>query len=118
MKKILIILSQPPYSDARAKDALDIALTSAAFEQEVSLLFSQDACYLLLDQQNPQPIAQKNLSNTLKALPMYDIEQLYVDEEALRVRGISAEQVESSAECLNKERIAEMIHENDVVLRF
>lgn len=118
MKKILIILSQPPYSSARAKEALDIALTSAAFEQEVSILFTQDAAYLLLDDQSPQGIEQKNLSNNLKALPMYDIDNLFIDEEALKARNMKANQIEASIEQVNKEQIANMIRDKDVVLRF
>ena len=117
-KKLLIILSRPPYSNAHSKDALDIALTAAAFEQEVSLLFCEDAPAMLLKSQQPEKTGQKNLASICSALPMYDIDTLYVEQWALKENGISASDLILPVIEVDQEAIASLIRESDIVLRF
>jgi tRNA 2-thiouridine synthesizing protein C len=117
-KSILLILSHAPYGDTRAREALDVALTAAAFGQDVSLLFTQDAPYLLLKSQQPQAIEQKNLANICSALPMYDIDKIYIENNSPQTKHITTEQLILPAEFVSHEQIALMIRDHDVVLRF
>ena len=55
-KKILIHCRKPPYGNSLAREAIDIALATAAFDQALTLLFSEDGVFQLLDQQNSQAI--------------------------------------------------------------
>ncbi len=117
-KKLLIILSRAPYGNAHSKDALDIALTAAAFEQEVALLFCEDAFSILLKSQQPEKTGQKNLASICSALPMYDIETLYVEQRALKENGINASDLILPVLEVDQAAIASLIRESDIVLRF
>ena len=85
---ILLVQQSAPYGSSHAKEALDIALTAATFEQDISILFTGDACYQLMSNQFPEHIDQKNISQMLKALPIYGLEEILVDEDSLKCRGI------------------------------
>jgi len=87
-KKILIVNQSAPYSSGNAKESLDLALAAGTFEQDVSILFTGDACYQLLAAQKPKEIDSKNLSQMLKVLPIYGVESLFVDEQSLLNRNI------------------------------
>lgn len=87
-KNILIVNQSAPYSSGNAKESLDLALAAGTFEQDVSILFTGDACYQLLAAQNPTEINSKNLSQMLKVLPIYGVDNLYVDEQSLLDRNI------------------------------
>lgn len=71
-----------PYGSSLAKAAVDIALATAAFEQEVDLLFAGEGVLQLLPDQDSQGHGKKNIGRQLASLPMYDINQVYVDAEA------------------------------------
>ncbi len=117
-KRFLVISRRPPYGSSHARDALDTALTTAVFEQPVAMLFVDDGVFQLIQGQQPAGIQQKNLGATLSALPLYDIEHLYVCTRALRERGLSAEQCVLPVQPLDKAGIAQLIRHHDVVLSF
>lgn len=87
-QKILIVNQSAPYSSGNAKESLDLALAAGTFEQDVSILFTGDACYHLLAAQNPKEIDSKNLNQMLKVLPIYGVEKLFVDQQSLLDRNI------------------------------
>lgn len=115
-KSILLILSQAPYGTPNAREALDIALTSAAFDQTVSILFSGDGTWLLQAEQNPADIEQKSVAQVCAALPMYDIDQLFVVTDDAEQRGVKYQQ--SPASPLGSDALSAFIAKHDVVLRF
>jgi tRNA 2-thiouridine synthesizing protein C len=117
-KRFLVISRRPPYGSSHARDALDTALTTAVFEQPVAMLFLDDGVFQLVREQQPAAIQQKNLGATLSALPMYDIEQLYVCARALHERGLSAEHCVLPVQPLDSAAIAQLIQHHDVVLSF
>ncbi len=117
-KKILIIISQSGYGNSRAKEALDIALTLAAFEQEIALLMTGDAPFLLLKAQQPELIDQKNIANSFAALPMYDIDKVYIDQISLTTHHLTSDQMTIPYLASNPQQMAQLIRESDVVLRF
>ena len=43
MKKLAIIFRRAPHGSASGREGLDLALLSASFEQEVSLIFTAEA---------------------------------------------------------------------------
>jgi len=86
-KHILIVNQSAPYS-CNAKEALDLALAAATFEQRVSVLFVADGCYQLLAGQASAVIDQKSITKMLQAFPIYGIEELLVDSRSLKERNI------------------------------
>lgn len=117
-KRFLIMSRRPPYGSAHAREALDAALTTAVFEQPVAMLFLDDGVYQLLKDQDSAAIAQKNLAATLGALPLYDIDRIYVCARALRERGLDPQQLVAAVEPLEAGDIADLIRQHDLVLSF
>jgi tRNA 2-thiouridine synthesizing protein C len=117
-KRFLVISRRPPYGNSHARDALDTALTTAVFEQPVSMLFLDDGVYQLLQAQGPAAIQQKNLGATLSALPMYDIDQLYACSSAMHSRKLQPEDCLLPVQLLDGDGIAQLLRSHDVVMSF
>ncbi|MEH6473176.1 MAG: sulfurtransferase complex subunit TusC [Halopseudomonas sp.] len=115
---ILLVLRHSPYSSQIAREALDAALTAAAFEVPISLLFINDGVYQLLAKQQPDQLQAKNLSKTLSALAMYDIERLYTASHCLELRGLSNDQLIVDVETLDDSGVSALFHQHQHILSF
>lgn len=117
-KSFLFICRRAPYGNSLAREALDVALTAATFDQTVAMLFTGDGVLQLLAQQNPAAIGQKALDKQLAALPLYDIDTIYVDAAALSARGFEASQLNLPVQLLSAEQMTAQIAAHDVVMGF
>ena len=113
MKQFLIITQSAPYGSSRAKEATDLALATALFDQQVAMLFMGDGVYQLLANQNPQAIEQKNLGAMQQALPLYDVEALYVCSESLKARGLAADDLAINVTPLSSVEITTLFNAQD-----
>lgn len=87
----LIIFRHAPLSSSLTAEGLDLALLSASFGGKVTLFFCDEGVFSLLDNQSKGPLGEKSVLPTLRALALYDIDQVYVDETSLIQRGLSIE---------------------------
>ena len=117
-KKFLYVNRKAPYGTIYALESLEVVLIGAAFEQDVSLAFLGDGVYQLVKGQNTKALEVKNFSPTFGALEDYDVTKLYVEEEALQARGLSAADLVVPVEVVNARRMAEIMEDQDVVLNF
>jgi len=117
-KSFLFICRRTPYGNSLAREALDVALTAATFDQTVAMLFMGDGVLQLLASQNPVAIGQKAFDKQLAALPLYDVNTIYVDADALSARGIETSRLNLPVQLLNAEQIAAQIAAHDVVMGF
>ena len=118
-KKILFISRHAPYGRSLAREAIDVALAASVYDQDISYLFMNDGIFQLLKNQHSQEIEQKNISATLGAFPLYDIEQLYVHEESLKERGIDAsELIFDNIQVIDNKHVAMLLNEQDQLLSF
>jgi tRNA 2-thiouridine synthesizing protein C len=117
-KRILVICRKAPYGSSLSREALDIVLAASVFEQQLALLFTGDGVWQLLNEQNSEAIESKNHSNMLSVFPLYDINDIFVDSEALAQRQISAEQLSLPAKPLAADQLASFSAGFDVVLSF
>src|SRR3972149_909601 len=90
-KKFLYVNRKAPYGTIYALEALEVALISAAFEQDVRLAFLDDGVYQLMKGQDTSGIGMKNFSPTYRALGDYEVTKLYVEQESLDERGLKPE---------------------------
>ena len=88
MKRYLFVLRKPPHSGAQVQETLDIILTTAAFDQHVSILLLDDGVFQLKNGQNPESAGMKDTSAVFKALEIYDVNDIYVEVESLQERGL------------------------------
>jgi len=118
VKKFLYVNRKAPYGTIYALESLEVVLIGAAFEQDVSLAFLGDGVYQLVKGEDTKALEVKNFSPTYRALEDYDVTKIYVDDEALRVRGLSEADLVIPVEVVSAERMAEIMEEQDVVLSF
>lgn len=116
--QILVIFRKAPAGSAWAREALDLALVGAAFGQKVSLLFMGDGVFQLLEQQNPKLIGQKGTQAMMQALPMYEIDNLYVEGHSLAERGLDLEQLAVNCQVLNADEMPKLLQQHQQVFNF
>ena len=117
-KRQLVVIRQTPYGNSLARAALDAALTAAAFEQAVSLLFLGEGVLQLLPAQDSTVINTRNIARLIASLPLYDIETLHVDADALNRYSIAAQDLPQNLKLLDAADIHQLIAEHDHVLSF
>lgn len=117
-KSFLLICRHAPYGQSLAREALDVALTAATFDQPVAMLFMGDGVLQLVKSQQPAAIAQKALDKQLAALPLYDVETIYVEAEALQARGLTPADLALPVQALHGDDITRQIDAHDIVLGF
>ena len=118
IKKFMFVNRKAPYGTVYALESLEVVLISAAFDQDVSLAFLDDGVYQLKKGQQTKGIETKNFSPTYRALDGYDIEKLYVEQEALEARGLCAEDLLVDVTVLTRREMGALMEEQDVVLSF
>ena len=116
VKKFMYVNRRAPYGTIFALECLEVVLISAAFEQDVSLVFLDDGVFQLKKNQDTVGIGMKNFSNTYRALNDYDIEKIYVEKESLDARGLSSDDLIIPVEVLTSEQMREKMAQQDVVI--
>lgn len=118
-KKILFISRHAPYGSSVAREALDALLAAAVYDQDLSLLFMDDGVFQLLSKQDARGIEQKDFAATLPALPLYDVEKIYVHWESLQQRGIkTTELVLDSVQIIDSNAVSGLLAQQDQLLSF
>lgn len=118
-KKILLVSRQAPYGKSTAREAIDMALAAAVYDQHIEVLFMDDGVFQLLKHQQSQQVDQKNISAVLSALSLYDIENIYVHQESLKARAINADDlVLSDLQFLDSNAVGNLLNLQDQILSF
>jgi tRNA 2-thiouridine synthesizing protein C len=118
MKKFMFVNRKAPYGTVYALEALEVVLITAAFDQDVSLVFLDDGVFQLKKGQQTKGIENKNFSPTYRALDGYDIEKLYVEKEALDARGLTEDDLLVDVTVMSRAELGKLMEEQDVVLTF
>ena len=116
VKRFMYVNRKAPYGTIYALENLEVVLIAAAFEQDVSVVFLDDGVYQLKKDQDTTGIGMKNFSNTYRALDDYDVEKIYVEQESLEQRGLTAEDLIIPVEVLASGDLREIMAEQDVVI--
>jgi len=117
-KKLLIVQTKAPYGSSSIQESLDVVLAAGTFDQDISLLISEDACYQLLSAQTPELIDQKNTAKMLNALGIYGIDKVYVDAEQARIRNIKTDLASLNVQFITQTEIQRLYQDADSILRF
>lgn len=119
IKKILFISRHAPYGSSLAKDALDAILVASAYGQDIALLFMDDGIFQLLPHQKAEHIEQKSFSSLLQALPLYEINKVYVHRESMEMRQITINDLSlDNLQVIGSNEIAKLQSEQDHLLSF
>lgn len=130
IKKFMFVNTKAPYGTVYALESLEVVLISAAFDQDVSLVFCDDGVFQISNNQNTEASGMKNFSNAYKALGDYDINKLYVEKESLEERGLTLDNImdltyededddwaeKPSIKLVTRDELADLMDEQDVVI--
>jgi tRNA 2-thiouridine synthesizing protein C len=131
-KKFLYVNRKAPYGTVYALESLEVVLIGAAFEQDVQLLFMDDGVFQIAKGQDTAECEMKNFSPTYSALGDYEVTKMYVDKQSLEERGLTIDDLiplvwededddyaeKDSIILVNRDEIAALMEEQDVVLSF
>jgi tRNA 2-thiouridine synthesizing protein C len=115
MKTYLFVLRKPAHSGAYVQEMLDIILTTAAFDQSVSILWLDAAVFQLKNQQQPEYLALKETAAMLQSLALYDVTKLYTETESLQDYGLVVEDLCLPVQVLPRNTIATFMQEFEIV---
>ena len=115
MKSFLFVLKKPAHSGSHLQETLDVVLTVAAFDQSVSLLLLDDAVFHLKKAQQPELVGLKAVAGIFAALEIYDVTDIYVEEESLLERGLQADDLCLPVIPVARQALAKLFGRFDVV---
>ena len=115
MKNYLFVLRKPAHSGAFVQEMLDIILTTAAFDQQVSLLLLDDGVFQLKTHQRPELSGYKDTAAIFSALEMYDVNAIYIETESLAERGLQREDLFLPVELLPRRNVSEFMQGFEVI---
>lgn len=116
VKNIAIINTKSSFNQADAREALDLALIYAAYDQQVSVIFKGDGVYQLLGDQQPKLIGGKDFLATMKAFDLYDIENVIISHECMNERGISEQDINLAHQTISLAAMGELFSTFDHIL--
>jgi sulfur relay (sulfurtransferase) DsrF/TusC family protein len=109
-KSVLIIVKSIPFSNLNSYEALRVA--SGLSEHKVSLLWMGNGIYSVLNKAD-------NTLTTRFFDQFEDLEiNLFIEKEALNVRGIQKKDIIPQAKVVDREEISKLIAETEVSLVF
>jgi tRNA 2-thiouridine synthesizing protein C len=117
-KKFMFVNRTAPYGTVYALESLEVVLITAAFDQDVSLVFIDDGVWQLKKGQQTKGVEMKNFSPTYRALEGYDVEKLYVERESMAARGLTEDDLIVDVNVLSAVELGGLMAEQDVVLTF
>jgi tRNA 2-thiouridine synthesizing protein C len=118
VKKFMFLNRKAPHGTVYALEGLEVVLITAAFDQDVSMVFTDDGVYQLLKGIDSKGIEVKDFSKTYRALEGYDIEKLYVDQASMDARGLTEDDLIVDVTVLSVAEMANLMDEQDVVISF
>src|SRR3569623_1104059 len=117
-KKFMFLNRKAPHGTVYALEGLEVVLITAAFDQDVSMVFTDDGVYQLMKGVDTKGIDVKDFSKTYRALEGYDIEKLYVDQVSLDARGLTEVDLIVDVTVRSVDEMANLMAEQDVVSSF
>ena len=113
----LMTLRSTPYGLQVAKESLDVALVLSAFEQSPGILFIDEGVLQLLPTSH-LPSSHKHIGKILCALEMYDINQLWVEQQSLDQFGLMATDLSQTVTVIDRSKVASLYAQYDQHLVF
>ncbi|MBS4052489.1 sulfurtransferase complex subunit TusC [Methylomonas rivi] len=116
MKKYLFVMRRLPHLTSHVQEALDQMLTTAAFDQSVSVLLLDDGVFQLKAGQNPQNMALKNTAAIFTALALYEIKDVFAEAESLADRGLGTDDLILPVQSIPRAAVNELMRRHDVIV--
>ena len=116
VKRFMYVNRKAPHGTIYALECLEVVLVAAAFDQDVSLVFVDDGVYQLKSNQDTSAIGSKNFTKAFAALDDFEVRKIYVEQESLEQRGLSAEDLLIPVEVVAAKQLSDIMSQQDVVI--
>ncbi|WP_176672804.1 sulfurtransferase complex subunit TusC [Bisgaardia hudsonensis] len=118
--KLAFIFRQAPYGSSISREGIDTLLAATAFcnEDEIAVFFIDDGIFNLIANQNPTLILQKDFTQSLKLLDLYDIENRYICENTLQQYGLDDTDFILSCKKIDRSSLIKKVKLAEKVLTF
>jgi tRNA 2-thiouridine synthesizing protein C len=117
-KSLLVVVRHSPYGSSLARTALEVALSSATFDQDVGLLFMGDGVFHLLPEQDSSAIGVRNIARLIASFPLYDLKSLFADKAALIQYGLARQELPQNLQQMDDNAMADLLNHFDHILSF
>lgn len=111
MKNFLFVLRKPSYDGLYIQEMIDIILTTAAFEQNVSVLLLDNAVFHLKNNQT----AYKNTATLFELLTTMDVTNIFVETESLETCGLNPHMLTQKVQMKTRATIREFMSQFDII---
>ena len=115
MKKYLFVLRRAAHSGTYVQETLDVILTTAAFDQRVSILLLDDGVFQLKENQQLINSKSKDTCAIFNALALYDVNDIYIEEESLSERGINTKNLTLAVEIVKRTEVENLYQNFDII---
>ena len=116
MKNTVFLFRHSPAAGDQAKEGLDALLATAAFEQKVMPVFLGLGVWQLNRQMALSNINLASIDKQLSALPLYDVDTLYVHKPSFENHGVTTQY--RNIHWLGDTELQQLIQQADQVLTF
>jgi tRNA 2-thiouridine synthesizing protein C len=117
-ESFLFVLSAAPYQGTLARASVDAALAFAAFDQPVRLLFRGPGVAQWLPEQDPSALGRRSHRRLLDSLPLYDVEDIFIDREAAQRYGLDSRGLPEGAVMLDAPGMRSLMQSAGKILSF
>ena len=105
-----------PHVSSYVQETLDQMLTTAAFDQTVSVLFVDDGVLQLKAGQNPKPMGVKNTAAIFQVLELYEINNLFVEAESLISRGLKENELILPVQLISRSEVNALLQRHAIII--
>ena len=112
-----MVFRHAPYGNALAREGLEAALACGAMGAKTRVLYINEGVWQLLAPQNSGAIDCKNQAAMASALPLYDVDAIWVDEASLQQRNLTPADI-NSGEIISPARVQELLATSKNILSF
>ena len=116
-KDILLVFRHAPYGNALAREGLEAALACGAMGAKTSVLYINEGVWQLLEPQNSSAIDCKNQAAMTSALPLYDVDAIWVDEDSLKLRNLTSADI-NAGKIIDCTRVQALLASSKRILSF
>jgi len=112
---VCIIISTPPAADP---EAIELALALATFDHDTRLIFTGAGIGWLIKKQNARKVSGKSPASVIKALPMYDCDQVFYSKEDAEKLGFGKDMLFPFAQAVGVKEIRNNLNSANHCLSF
>ena len=127
--KFMLIVRKAPHGSIYVHEAIEVMFIMATFDMDLSVVFLDDGVFAVKKGQDTKELGIKGFSASLGTLADWDVTNVYVDEQSLKERNLSADDLVTIGEdddteeilfpkILSTDELKKMMHEQDSVLSF